>query len=465
MPHCYDAGGVFKLGFGMVRILLGLTMFLVVGCDAIYSAPQVLKGATAGQDVHVKTITPQSLLVANNTPFKPRQLPAAFYATSGGPGALGSLGALPSPPLDPNGDPVRPTMNLPPELPSGTYRIGVGDALSLATRASASLRDISGITAENLRQIYSVQDDGTIGIPDAGRVAVAGMTIDEAESAVFQALVRANIDPSLSLEVADYRSQQVAVGGAVHNAAVILITQKPLTLVEAMSSVGGITATDRKYSAIRIYRDGIIYQVPLAEYDRRSELQRLRLTGSDSVFVDEAYDYDRAQAYFTQQIQLIGLRRAARADALNALNAAVQIRRTALMEAQGNFRAQEEFGAVRRDHVYLAGEVSRQSRLAMPFGNGLSLADALFGEGGYDQITGDSSQIYVLRGTPNASDKVTAWHLDATSAANFVLATRFELRPSDVVFVSQQPVTRWNRAIAQMLPTLSLGRQTQALAN
>ncbi len=60
---------------------------------------------------------------------------------------------------------------------------------------------------------------------------------------------------------------------------------------------------------------------------------------------------------------------------------------------------------------------------------------------------------------------MTAWHLDASNAVNFVIATRFELRPSDIVFVSQQPVTRWNRAIAQILPTLGLGRQTQALAN
>ncbi len=351
----------------MVRIVLALAVLGLVGCDAIYSAPKVLRGASAGQDVLVQPITLRSLEVANSTPYQPRQLSDAFFATSGGPGSLGRIGALPTPPLGPNGNPVRPTISLPPDMPKTAYEIGIGDIVQLATRASSSLQSIGGNTADNLRQTYAVQDDGTIGIPDAGRVAVAGMTIDEAEGAVFQALVRANIDPSVSLEIAEYRSQRVAIGGAVRTSRVVPVTQKGLTLVEAIGAAGGVTAKDREYTAIRIYRDGAIYQVPLSEFDRRAELQRLELFGSDSVFVDENYDYERAQAFFAQQIQLIGLRRAARADALSALNSAVQIRRTALIEAQGNFRAQEEFGAVRRDYVYLAGEVSRQSRLAMPF--------------------------------------------------------------------------------------------------
>ena len=449
----------------MLRIFLGLTMLWLVGCDAIYSAPKVLRAAGAGQNVQVQPITPATVAIANSSAYQPRQLPAVFYATSGGPGAFGGIGTLPVPPMGPSGNPVPPLMNLPPDVAAGPYRIGVGDVVLLATRADAALRDITGTTVENLRQTYSVQSDGSIGIPDVGRVTLIGMTIDEAENTVFQALVRANIDPSVSLEIAEYQSQRVAIGGAVKSGAVLPVTQKPLTLAEGLGAVGGTTVTDRSYGAVRIYRDGTIYQIPLAEYDRRAELQRLRLIGGDSVFVDQSYDLDRAQAYFAQQIQVIGLRRTARADALAALNAEVQIRRTALAEAQGNFRAQEDYGAVTRDHVYLAGEVSRQSRMAMPFGNTLTLADALFEEGGYDQISGDSSQIYVLRGAPDASGAVTAWHLDASNAVNFVLATRFELRPSDVVFVSQQPVTRWNRAIAQLLPTLGLGRQTQAIAN
>jgi polysaccharide export outer membrane protein len=49
---------------------------------------------------------------------------------------------------------------------------------------------------------------------------------------------------------------------------------------------------------------------------------------------------------------------------------------------------------------------------------------------------------------------VTAWHLDARNAANFVLATQFELRPNDIIFIEEQPITRWNRAFQQFFPTV-----------
>jgi polysaccharide export outer membrane protein len=37
---------------------------------------------------------------------------------------------------------------------------------------------------------------------------------------------------------------------------------------------------------------------------------------------------------------------------------------------------------------------------------------------------------------------------------NFTLATRFEMRPNDVIFVAEQPVTRWGRVIQQITPSL-----------
>ena len=70
--------------------------------------------------------------------------------------------------------------------------------------------------------------------------------------------------------------------------------------------------------------------------------------------------------------------------------------------------------------------------------------------------SGDVSQIYVLRASqdPREFGAVTAWHLDARNAANFALMTNFELRPDDVVFVAQQPITTWNRAVSQILPSI-----------
>ncbi|KIN60110.1 Polysaccharide export protein [Sulfitobacter noctilucae] len=49
---------------------------------------------------------------------------------------------------------------------------------------------------------------------------------------------------------------------------------------------------------------------------------------------------------------------------------------------------------------------------------------------------------------------MTAWHLNARNATNMTLATRFMMQPNDVVFIAEQLITRWNRALRQIFPSL-----------
>ena len=140
---------------------------------------------------------------------------------------------------------------------------------------------------------------------------------------------------------------------------------------------------------------------------------------------------------------------------MNELSAEIAIRRNQLAEERSNFRDRLEIEAVDRDYVYMTGEVGEQIRYPMPFERQSSLADALYEAGGVAESTGNPGQIYVLRDANN-NGQVTAWHLDGSNVVNMVLATRFELRPNDVVFVAEQPVTRWNRVVQQMVPSLIL---------
>ncbi|MDU8929822.1 hypothetical protein RXV86_20745 [Alisedimentitalea sp. MJ-SS2] len=163
---------------------------------------------------------------------------------------------------------------------------------------------------------------------------------------------------------------------------------------------------------------------------------------------------DLAHAYFEQQIRLSEFRQNARKLSLSQLNAEVNLRRSELNEARSNYQTRVELDAVDRDYVYLAGEVGAQGRYTMPFGRKASLADALFDSAqGVPTKTGNIAEVYVLRGAQSGSG-VTARHLDARNVANLVLATRFELRPNDIVFVAEQPVTRWGRVINQITPSL-----------
>lgn len=431
-------------------------LLVVAGCGIIYNAPQVREGTSGATKVRVVDITPETTIEANRSDYHPATLPAIFSQTAGVAGTPLGAGALPQPAFDEQTRPAALARRIPPDVDPGPYRIGIGDVLVLATRAPGStVEELAGLlAAENRRQGYVVQSDGTISIPDVNRIAVAGETLEIAEERVFRGLVEAGIEPAFSLEIAEFNSQKVSIGGAVSAPGLLHLGLVPLFLDEALSKVGGVRALDEDDVVIRLYRSGTLYQIPLTDLYASRSLQRIRLVDGDSIFVDTAFDLELAQAYFAQQIQLLQVRQASRQSALDQLNTEVELRRAELNEARENFRTRLDLGAVDRDYVYLAGEVTTQRRFELPFDQRASLADAIYADGGIPTITGNPSQIYVLRGATDPQDygAVTAWRLDARNAVAFQTATRFELRPDDVIFVAEQPVTSWNRVISQITP-------------
>ena len=249
----------------------------------------------------------------------------------------------------------------------------------------------------------------------------------------------------------------MSVGGAVSSPVVLPVGLTPLYLEEALSAAGGITVEDQDFASVRLYRGGTLYQIPLMELYSQTRLLRTRLIDGDAVFVDTEYELDQAASYFEQQITLVNARQSTRANALDILDTEITLRRDQLDEARDNYVQRIQLGADENDYVYLLGELRRQSRVPLPFGSRAHLADALLADSsGIQPERGDISQIYVLRASndPREFGAVTAWHLDARNAANYAMMARFELRPDDIVFIAQQPITRWNRAISQLLPSI-----------
>lgn len=442
----------------MHRPLMLAVALVLSGCGSAYVSP-VVSQHDADLDVRVVALTGETVIVANReSDYTPPSLPAYFSQSAGyGPGLRGA-GALPEAPLEPVGSPPRIVSNPPPAVDVGPYRIGVGDIIILATRqGGSSVEELSGLlAAQNRRQGYTVQDDGAIAIPDVGRVELGGLTLAEAEAILFQTLINNQIDPSFSIEVSEFNSQRIAIGGVVRQPGVVPLGLTPIYLQEAIASSGGITVEDQENLVVRIFRNGQLYQIPYGELYQRSGSARIQLIDGDSVFVESTYALSEAQSYFQQQIQLSQLRQSARSQALAELQMQIGIQRQQLQELRGNYLTREELGAVDRDYVYLAGEVGQQGRFPMPYEQQISLADALLEFGGVASSTGNPGEIYVLRASddPREFGAVTAWHLNAANMVNMTLATRFELRPDDIVFVAEQPITRWNRVVQQIVPSL-----------
>ena len=121
---------------------------------------------------------------------------------------------------------------------SQEYVLGSGDVLAL-----------HAFDFSELNRRVRVEGDGTITLPLLERVPVCGRTVSAVEKDLTERLGAFMYDPHVSVFIEEYRSQQVAVIGAVEHPGLVTLTSPNSTVLDAISAAGGMTAG----SAGRIY--------------------------------------------------------------------------------------------------------------------------------------------------------------------------------------------------------------------
>lgn len=279
-----------------------------------------------------------------------------------------------------------------------TYKIGPNDVLYITVWDHPELTAPSGAQQQIDANGRVVRPDGTIFYPYIGRVDASGKKVEELRAEIAQRLAQYVDSPQVDLSVLRFASQKAILSGAVSKAGPMFITTSPLSVTEALGAAG-IDPSNADLSGVILTRDGRDYQL---------DLDSLNSKGSD---LYKVYLKDGDQLYLPYND---------------------------------------------RKKIYVLGEVVAPQALKFKTKN-MNLADVIGTVGGLNQTTSNGNALYVIRGAENLETQpAKVFQLDAKSPTAFAVASQFELKPQDIVYVGPAQVTRWNRLISQLVPSASI---------
>lgn len=273
------------------------------------------------------------------------------------------------------------------------YLVGPQDILQITVWNHPELTN-PGATANELSGRL-VGADGYIFFPYAGRIRAAGRTVTDIRSELTRKLSAYLVEPQVDVSVSNYRSKRVFVVGQVATPGPVPLTDIPLTVTDLVANSGGFTPeADLRNAALS--RDGQRRPLDLyALYYQGDMRQNLPLRPNDILSIPEN----------------------------------------------------------RYNKVFVLGEVLAPQSIVMPRGR-MSLAEAISDAGGFNPITANAGQVYVLRKGPENRPQI--WHLNSKSPDALILADSFDLQPRDIVYVDPAGIARWNRVISNLLPSANL---------
>lgn len=284
------------------------------------------------------------------------------------------------------------------EIGDYEYRVGPGDVLSITVYDHPELTIPAGgeRSAEETGNV--VQRDGTIYYPYIGRVRVEGRTVEEIRRTLTYRLANFITEPQIEVRVAGYRSKKVYISGAVGSPGTLPITNEPLTVLDAISAVGG-AADNANWHQVVLNRDGRKEELSLYALLRQGDQTQNRLLRDGDVL--------HLPTLESQNVAVMG-----------------QVR------TPGNLNLGNER---------------------------ITLTDALARAGGVVETSAKPSGIFVIRTMPEESDKIaTVYQLDISNATALTMGTHFPLQAKDVVYVTSAPLARWNNVISLLLPSVVL---------
>lgn len=116
------------------------------------------------------------------------------------------------------------------------------------------LVDIRVYMEDNMDRVLRISGNGTVTFPLVGNITIAGLSLEQAEQTLANRLTEYIRQPQVSMLVKEYGNKTVYVLGQVAKPGSIQIPpEKQLTVLEAITSVGGFTDVANA-SKVRVLR-------------------------------------------------------------------------------------------------------------------------------------------------------------------------------------------------------------------